>query len=165
MYSYLPDHPCANKAGKVLEHVYVMSRFVGRKLKSSECVHRKDRNRKNNTLPNLQLMTRSDHRILHAIEDGDYKTEDRTCLNCAKIFKTSARDCRKYCSKRCGFEASRRITISKEDLETLVWQTTIAEVAKILNVSDRAVSKKCDLLGISRPPQGYWLKANRVVKL
>ena len=39
MYCYAPDHYCANKAGKVLEHVMVMADYIGRKLLSIECVH------------------------------------------------------------------------------------------------------------------------------
>lgn len=37
------------------EHRYVMAKFLGRKLKTTETVHHKDGNRSNNDLDNLQL--------------------------------------------------------------------------------------------------------------
>jgi len=32
LYCYNPSHYAANRSGKVLEHVYVMSESIGRKL-------------------------------------------------------------------------------------------------------------------------------------
>lgn len=48
LYCYNPLHPCANKAGKVLEHVYVVYKKIKRRLRAGECVHHVDRDRKNN---------------------------------------------------------------------------------------------------------------------
>ena len=31
-------------------------------------------------------------------------------------------------------------------------------VAKLLGVSDVAIAKRCKLLGIEKPPRGYWAK-------
>lgn len=49
-------------------HVVTMEGIIGRRLKKSEVVHHKDRNRQNNDPKNLQLMTRSSHTKLHRTE-------------------------------------------------------------------------------------------------
>lgn len=43
----------------------IIEKQIGRLLTSDETVHHKDGNQKNNTLSNLQLMTRSTHASLH----------------------------------------------------------------------------------------------------
>jgi len=50
------------------QHVVFMEESIGRKLFSNECVHHIDHNRSNNELSNLQLMTRSEHARMHALE-------------------------------------------------------------------------------------------------
>tara|TARA_R110000787_G_scaffold13999_1_gene43530 strand:+ start:412 stop:912 length:501 start_codon:yes stop_codon:yes gene_type:complete len=51
------------------QHSVIMENHIGRKLMSNECVHHIDHNRANNSIENLQLMTRSEHAKLHAIEN------------------------------------------------------------------------------------------------
>lgn len=50
---------------QVLEHRYLMEKFVGRKLNKDEFVHHKDGNKKNNNISNLQLMTPAEHTSHH----------------------------------------------------------------------------------------------------
>lgn len=45
-----------------------------------------------------------------------------------------------------------------EELKKLVWEKPTTEVAKMFGVSDKAIEKRCKLLGISKPPRGYWQK-------
>jgi HNH endonuclease len=52
---YTPEHPMADKSGRVTEHRLVMSRVVGRSLNRDEWVHHKDGNRQNNEPSNLEL--------------------------------------------------------------------------------------------------------------
>jgi integrase len=49
---------------------------------------------------------------------------------------------------------------SDEDLQRLVLEKPMVELADQLGVSDRAITKRCDRLGLERRPQGYWLKQN-----
>lgn len=161
MYCYSPLHYCANNAGKVMEHVMVMADFIGRKLYSNECVHHIDRNKKNNHITNLMLLTLSEHAELHRIEDDGYCSEriEKACPVCgSKMFLTKSGEHRVNCSVKCSSEASKRFEISKEDLQEMVWKYPTSKVAKILGVSDVAVAKRCKLFGISKPPRGYWRK-------
>ena len=50
---------------QIKEHRYNYEQFLGRKLLSSEIIHHKDFNKLNNNISNLQLVTRSEHNIIH----------------------------------------------------------------------------------------------------
>ncbi len=47
---------------------------------------------------------------------------------------------------------------SNEELEKMVWEKPRSVLAKELGVSDKAIAKRCNKLGISQPPRGYWMK-------
>lgn len=51
-------------------HVLMMEQRLGRKLYQDECVHHIDRNRANNSIDNLALVTRAGHARLHRFEDS-----------------------------------------------------------------------------------------------
>lgn len=50
---------------KTTEHRLAMQEYLGRKLKPDEVVHHIDRDKTNNNLDNLVVMTRSEHTALH----------------------------------------------------------------------------------------------------
>lgn len=159
------DSPYASKSGRLYQHHYVMCEHIGRPLRDDECVHHKDRNRANNVLSNLQLMTKAEHVKLHAIEDRGYTVETRKCKAdcCGKEFVCSVKSKQLFCGKDCyvadiSSGKRRKFEIAKEDLEALVWAMPTLEVAKLYGVSDVAISKRCKLLGIEKPGRGYWAK-------
>lgn len=59
------------------QHVVVVEEIIGRRLMPNECVHHKDCNRQNNNPDNLQLMTRSEHAQLHALENHSKRERDK----------------------------------------------------------------------------------------
>lgn len=65
VYVYCPEHPHSSADGYVMEHRLVMESYIGRYLEKDEAVHHINRNKKDNRLENLQLMTRSEHAKLH----------------------------------------------------------------------------------------------------
>lgn len=48
-----------------LEHVVIMEKHIGRRLRPGECVHHIDHDKRNNHLSNLALMTAAEHIRLH----------------------------------------------------------------------------------------------------
>lgn len=60
-----PGHPNARPDGYVFEHRYVMSEYLGRPLLASEDVHHKDGDKTNNSIENLQILSRSEHTKHH----------------------------------------------------------------------------------------------------
>ena len=155
----------SDKVGKVYQHTYVMVEHIGRNLESNECVHHIDRNRANNSLDNLMLMTKSEHHALHAREDKGYLVEDRECPKCSSLFKTSVKSLQVYCCNKCYIDTPRtRFEVSAEELRALVWKYPTTKVAKMFGVSDVAIGKRCKLLGVSKPPRGYWAKVASLEK-
>ena len=158
MYCYEPNHCTANAAGKVLEHVFVMYKAIGRKLSPGECVHHIDRDRTNNDLSNLRLMTITEHALLHAVGDRGFKLEIRNCPTCHDSFQCSSKSNQKYCQFSCATFDKQKFSLFREDLYFLVWTMPTTKVAKILGVSDVAVAKRCKKLNVPKPPRGYWAK-------
>jgi hypothetical protein len=48
--------------------------------------------------------------------------------------------------------------IDPEELNQLVWEIPITDIANLYGVSKRAIEKRCRELGIPKPPRGYWSK-------
>jgi hypothetical protein len=69
VWELCPDHPKAERFGFVAQHRLVVERSLGRFLLDEEMVHHMDENRKNNNIENLQVVSRSDHRKIHCLQN------------------------------------------------------------------------------------------------
>lgn len=56
---YYPEHPNAQKSGRLGEHTVVMSEMIGRPLLKNESVHHKNGQRDDNRVENLELWSTS----------------------------------------------------------------------------------------------------------
>lgn len=157
-YLYFMDkeHPLSSKTGRVWHHRHIASEKIGRWIKSSENVHHRDRDRKNNVQDNLEVINSiSEHTIKHHKEMGHHIKSIKKCKHCNKDFLTYKQ---KFCSYKCMGLYSRMFNISKLELEKLVWEKPTIHVAKKFNVSDVAIARRCKIFGIKKPPRGYWAK-------
>ena len=66
---YAKDHPKCNARGFVREHRMEVEKHLGRHLEIEEVVHHKDRDKANNHIDNLEIMTKSDHHRLHSTKE------------------------------------------------------------------------------------------------
>jgi len=86
LLEYKPDHPYANHAGYVPLHRIIYERKLDRSIDPSiEDVHHMDGNVTNNDLANLTLLTKKEHRRIHAgweIVGGEWW---KTCPGCARF--------------------------------------------------------------------------------
>lgn len=149
-------HPLSNNQGRVYFHRHVASVKMGKWIESMIHVHHKDGNKKNNEPYNIEILSREDHTKLHSLEKYGIK-EEIHCSNCNKKFLPNKKST-SCCSNKCRTENGRLFNVSKLELEKLIWEMPTTKVCKMFNVSDVAISKRCKLFNITKPPRGYWTK-------
>lgn len=89
----LPNHPFSNSDGYVAAHRVVMERIIGRYINPREFdVHHKDGDVKNNDPINLQLLTKSEHRRVHAGWKYDGKKWSKPCKDCKEMFEAEPKN-------------------------------------------------------------------------
>lgn len=65
---YCPLHKHATKDGYIMEHILVAEAQLGRELTDDEIVHHKNKNRADNRVENLEVMTFHEHASMHMRE-------------------------------------------------------------------------------------------------
>jgi len=68
IWIYMPKHPLADKRKYVFEHRLVMEKKLGRYLTEDEVVHHKNQIKTDNRIPNLIVMSKSEHMRLHKLK-------------------------------------------------------------------------------------------------
>lgn len=90
----------------ILEHRYVMSNHIGRKLNKKEVVHHINGNPSDNRIENLKLIkNNSEHMKLHRWDLNGKETVK--CKNCKCNFVNFKSNKRIFCSKKCYSNAQK----------------------------------------------------------
>lgn len=153
-YEYFLDktHPLSHKnTGKVYLHRHLMSIKLGRWLTPEEIVHHIDGNKSNNSLHNLEVLSKKEHAHLH---QGTVEYTELSCPVCGTLFKVNSvtAHLRKHCSEKCSkFSQIKDKTITKELLDELIPTTTWVELGKIFGYSDVGIKKRAKALGCTIP--------------
>ena len=102
IYEYCPGHPrtienVSQYKDYVAQHTLIMEKYLGRYLAyygvsdpKTEIVHHKNRNRNDNSLENLEVMTNEEHWQLHK-DDRNSKTQKKVrCLDTGEEFQSAS---------------------------------------------------------------------------
>lgn len=154
-----PEHKRAHKAGAhkgfVYEHIKKAEEMLGRPLTESEIVHHLDLTRDNNSYSNLLVLELSQHTKLHWWLDKQIIIPNplkiiKQAKYCTICGKELTHGCDKYCSEHC-YRLFQRQNSNMPDIDQLgkdIVNNTFVDVGKKYNVTDRAVRKWCDKLGL-----------------
>jgi len=89
-------------------------------------------------------------------KEGMKHEENNYNCACGNLKTKSSKHCfeceLKYRKKK------RKFDVEPEELKKLVWSMPTSAVSKMFGVSDKAIEKRCKLLGVEKPPRGYWTK-------
>ena len=115
IYAVVPEHPRAIDHGYVLEHRVIMENYLGRLLEDGEIVHHKDRNKKNNSVENPEVMLMSEHTRMH-VKVGQTLIHTK-CPECCKHFSRRKGRSAVFCSRSCNGKYQRRKQIYQASLD------------------------------------------------
>ena len=104
---YHPESPMADCKGYVLEHRFIVAKYIGRSLTKEDIVHHINGKKSENNIENLYLTNRRDHiydhfPVKHTKHFKDF-VSIITCAGCGIIFKPKRRPRfqNTFCSRNC----------------------------------------------------------------
>lgn len=92
------------------------------------------------------------------LKDGRRKDARSSVMKPGPVEKPVKRDKHQVPWNKGVRRNDRAVSISDDELKTLVWSKPMREAAKQFNISDVALKKECKKRKIDTPPRGYWLK-------
>jgi hypothetical protein len=160
---YLPEHPRATMGNGTVVYLHriIMEQHLGRYLTKDENIHHIDEDPHNNNIDNLCIVSNSEHAKIHYSSSGINNSNTHSirqeieCPTCHKMF-TPRHKRLKYCSVECYRVSSRKFNPAKEELEELVCKMPLEKIGEMFGISGNAVKKRCNILKVKRPKQGYW---------
>ena len=119
--------------------------------------------RDDNRLENLRLLCPNCHSQTTTYS-GKHRKVIYSCIDCgAQISSKLSQRCQPCANKQNAilYPQSTKLVITKEELELLVWQKPVLQIAKDFGVSDKAIEKRCRKYSIVKPARGYWQKQQK----
>jgi len=105
----------------------------------------------------LISLSSEDENVPNVNEEPKIKKSNITiCKTCQTAYGNGGGEY--FCSDACYRLSLQKFDISKDELSELVWKLPTTKIAKMYNVSDKAISKRCEKYNIKKPPRGYWSK-------
>jgi hypothetical protein len=158
---YDPDHPLARQDGMVMLSRHLISVKLGRWIRPGEIVLYIDGNPQNTDVRNLRLTT-----LVKLAHTSHGHLTVLYCLICGAPYKlspshtlrTSCKNKHVFHNNICRRLALQIFEIDPEELNQLVWEIPITDIANLYGVSNKAIEKRCREFGIPKPPRGYWSK-------
>lgn len=140
LYAVVRNHPKRIKYDYVLHHRVVIENHLGRLLYDDEVVHHIDKDKKNNSIDNLELTTQSEHTRLHGLENGRMWVKLK-CPICSIVFDREKRATflqkphrikATCCSQSCKGILSRKVQLNQvtPEVERAISENILLEYRK-----------------------------------
>ncbi len=127
--------------------------------KCPDCISIK-RIKRNNYSTKPQKVKRNDH----FTKPPRAKRNAKKCVDCSKSISKASTRC-KRCAGKIFSPKKVENRPDKNRLHYLLWAIPTQEIGKLYGVSDNAIAKWSRILGLTKPPRGYWrlLETNKII--
>lgn len=140
---YNPSNPncfhCKKHKGWMYEHRAVAEKMIGRYLRKDEEVHHKDFNRENNSPENLEVISKIEHRKLHA---DIIRKPKKLCRVCGGILSSRRRE------MKCRIEIAHAKYPSFDEFRREIETNSYCALGRKYGVSCRAIKNRALKMGI-----------------